>query len=120
MFRRRSRCPAAPAPASAPADVTVIRVTVDDHAGVPARTREPVELQWAALRRVVAEILIRQDEAEALLNSFRQRPDLSEVAAPCGRLRGRFVELREALPESQDPEIERHVRALRQILDHHV
>jgi hypothetical protein len=75
---------------------------------------------WAALRRTVAEAVILQDAAEDLLADLRLRPDPSELARPCGRLKGRFVELREALPLDGDPEVERYAGALRQVLDHHV
>jgi len=78
------------------------------------------DVAWGALRRLVAEALILQDAAEELLMDFRNRPDPADVARPCGRLKGRFVELREALPACGDPEMDRVTAALRQILDHHV
>src|SRR3954447_14380973 len=114
LSRRRARRPAA----RPPADLTVLAVTVDDRPSPPAAAATPS--QWALLRRLVAEILILQDEAEELLMSLRDRPDPATVAVPCGRLKWRFVELREALPISDDPDVDRYRTALRQILDHHV
>ena len=116
MRSRRFRCPAPPAPA--PADVTVLAVVTDDCPG-PATTAAS-DAAWATLRRLVAEALILQDAAEELLINLRNRPDPADVARPCGRLNGRFVELREAMPSCGDPEMDRYTRALRQILDHHV
>ncbi len=75
---------------------------------------------WAALRRAVAEAVIHQDAAEELLADLRLRPDPADLARPCGRLKGRFVELREALPAGADPELARVTSALGQVLDHHV
>ncbi len=48
------------------------------------------------------------------------RPDLSEVARPAGRLKARLLELRDELPASGDPEVDRYSAALGQILTHHV
>ena len=64
--------------------------------------------------------MILQDAGEELLNGFRHRPDPADVAAPCGRLMTRFIELREDLPVSADPELTRCTFAVGQILDHHV
>jgi len=113
MRRRRTRCPAPPPPTGA----TVVAVVVEDQA--PAATADH-EAEWASLRVLVAEALILQDAAEDLLMGLRARPESSIVARPCGRINGRFVELREALPSCGDPEMDRHTRALRQIFDHHV
>src|SRR3954453_10457214 len=115
LSRRRARRPAA----RPPADLTVLAVEVDDRPSAPRRPRAS-EDDWATLRRVVAEVVILQDAAEELLLRLRDRPDPSTLAVPCGRLKWRFVELREALPLTDDPEIDRYRTAVRQILDHHV
>jgi hypothetical protein len=75
--------------------------------------------EWAALRRLVAEALILQDDAEELLANLRHRPEPARVALRCRRLNGRFAELRAAMPACGDPEMDRYTGALRQILDHH-
>jgi hypothetical protein len=117
MFGRRSPVSAARGPAR---DVTVLRVVVDDRPGAVAPP-PPAEAMWAALRRLVAEALILQDTAEDLLNAIRDhRPDPADVARPCGDLRGRFVELRAALPSGGDPDLTRCTEALAQVFDHHV
>ena len=111
MFRRRSSC----APAAASDDVTVLVVSVDE-----VSAPDDSEAVWADLRRLIAEALILQDAAEELLLRLRERPDPSEIARPFGRLKGRFAELREALPYSDDADLQRFTAALRQVLDHHV
>jgi hypothetical protein len=78
------------------------------------------EAAWSALRRTVAEALILQDAAEELLAAMRDRPDPADAARACGRLTRRFAELREELPSGRDPEIDLHIEALEQVLDHHV
>src|SRR4051812_33838074 len=102
MFRRRSCCSSPPALA----DVTVLSVRVDDRAGPVSSSSADAE--WAALRRIVAETVILQDSADQLLAGLRDRPDPADVAAPCGRLKGRFVELREALPFCGEPDVDRY------------
>jgi hypothetical protein len=100
--------------------VTVVRVSVDDALVLGTPPPPPPEAAWSTIRRIVAEAVILQDRAEELVNDFRYRPEPAEVARPCGLVRGRFVELREALPSCRDPDVERCAAALRQILDHHI
>jgi hypothetical protein len=78
------------------------------------------ESAWTALSRTVAEALILQDAAEELLATLRDRPDPADAARSCGRLTRRFVQLREALPSGEDPEIDLCTGALEQVLDHHI
>lgn len=111
-FRFRSHAP------PAPVDATVVGVVTDDFA--LTATTAACDADWARLRRLVAEALILQDAAEELLMSFRDRPDPADVARPCGRLKVRFVELREAMAACGDPEMDCYTAALRQILSHHV
>jgi hypothetical protein len=114
-MRSRRSCRSAP---RARADATVLTLVLGDRP-VPAATSAS-DAAWAALRRLLAEALILQDAAEELLLGLRARPDVAEVARPCGRLKGRFAELRDAMPCCGDPEMDRYTAALRQILDHHV
>ena len=93
---------------------------VFDDERAESRHRESRAESRRRLRAVVAEALILQDDAEALLLSLRERPTLREVAPPGRQLRSRFVELREALPAPADPALERHCAAVRAILHHHV
>jgi hypothetical protein len=85
----------------------------------PARRVDPVEAERDTLRSIVAEAVIRQDQAEALLAEIRDRRPLAEIAPRGGALVSRFVALRRALPVSLDPDV-RHVNAiLRMVFDHH-
>lgn len=98
--------------------MTVLAVTIDDRPVLgPPRAAAG---DWAALRRVLAEAVLLQDEAELLLRRLPERPDPSEVARPFGRLKGRFADLRTALPDPGDPELDGHVAVARQVLDHHL
>jgi hypothetical protein len=118
LGRRRAR--RAGATAGAPrGDVTAV-VVVEGADDVRRGDRATCDEAWGALRRIVAEALILQDRAEELLVELRDERDLGRVAAPCGNLIGRLVELCEALPSCGDPAMDRHTDVLRTILDHHV
>jgi hypothetical protein len=67
------------------------------------------------LRAIVAEAVIRQDEAAGLLLDIRARRPLAELAPRGGVLVSRFVALRHALPPPSDATI----REVGEILDHH-
>jgi hypothetical protein len=71
------------------------------------------------LRRIAAEAVILQDDAEQLLREVRARERLAVLAPRGGRLMSRFVALGRALPSSQDPEIQRYCSRLREVFDHH-
>jgi hypothetical protein len=86
--------------------------------GAPDLAGERARLQ-AVLRAIVAEAVIWQDEAEAVLAEIRDRQPLAEVAPRGGPLISRFVALACRLPESSDPEIRRHTTILRMVFDHH-
>jgi hypothetical protein len=75
--------------------------------------------ELALLRRIAAEAVILQDEAEQLLCAVRARDPLAELSPRAGRLTGRFVALAAALPTSSDPRLQAHAARLREILDHH-
>src|SRR5262249_44321360 len=91
-------------------DVRAVIVAEDDD------TR-PHEL--ALLRRIAAEAVIRQDDAEQLLWEIRDRGPLAELAPRGGRLCSRFVALAAALPASRHPVVRAYVERLREVLDHH-
>ena len=101
MFRRRDRDFD---------DVRAVIVAEDDD------TR-PVEL--ALLRRIAAEALILQDDAEVLLSEIRDRGPLADLAPRGGRLASRFLALAAALPSSRDPVVRAYASRLHEILDHH-
>jgi hypothetical protein len=86
--------------------------------GAPDLAGERARLQ-AVLRAIVAEAVIWQDEAEAVLAEIRDRRPLADVAPRGGPLISRFVALACRLPESSDPEIRRHTTVLRMVFDHH-
>ena len=91
-------------------------VIVDDDAGDP---REHRERAYATLAAIMDEAVILQDLTEALLVDIRAREPLAELAPRGGRLARRFVVLRERLPETGEPGVERYAELLRTVFDHH-
>jgi hypothetical protein len=91
-------------------DARAVVVAEDDG----ARARE-----LALLRRIAAEAVILQDDAEALLRDVRAREPLAELAPRGGRLTSRFLALGTALPRSSDPCVCRIAARLHEVLDHH-
>jgi len=74
----------------------------------------------AAMRRIAAEALILQDDAEAVVRGARAREGLGFLAPRGGPLVRRFFGLRDLLPKScQDPADEEVRRQLDAILHHH-
>jgi len=72
------------------------------------------------LRRIAAEALILQDEAEAVLTSVRQHEHLGYVAPRGGPLVRRFFALRDELPRrSLGGELARLAATLDTVLLHH-
>src|SRR5215212_4619418 len=70
--------------------------------------------QRAALRRIAAEAVILQDEAESVIAGIRARQSLGTLAPRGGPVVRRFFALRDRLPRRcDDPDDER----LREILD---
>jgi hypothetical protein len=113
MFRRRRA--AAARPASGFDDVTAVVLHDDDPtASQSARSRD-----LSTLRRIAAEAVIVQDDAEQLLREIRERAPLAELAPRGGRLTSRFVALAAALPASCDPQVQRYAARMREVLDHH-
>jgi hypothetical protein len=82
---------------------------------------EPVRIdEWPVLRRMLAEAILLQDQAEDLLARFREeRPDPAAVAPACGRIRCRLAQMRLELASFTDPDVRRYAASLRPIFDHH-
>jgi len=84
--------------------------------------RTPAEeraAQRAALRRIAAEALILQDEAESVIAGIRARESLGSLAPRGGPVVRRFFALRDRLPRRcEDPDNER-VRAILDVTLHH-
>jgi hypothetical protein len=111
MFRRRAQAPAG----RVPLGDDVRAVIVDD--APPGPTRD--DAARAALRRITAEAVLLQDRAEELLSAISARQSLAELAPRGGEMASRFLALRRELPDSSDPEVQRHVRVLQKVFDHH-
>ena len=76
--------------------------------------------QHALLRRIAAEAVILQDQAEEVLRRVRARDALGQVAPRGGPLVHRFFRLRDRLPKHcADPGDERLRATLDVILHHH-
>jgi hypothetical protein len=107
-FRRRKR-----APATASEQLGVTGQTPAEHAGRPSDPR-------AAMRRIAAEAVILQDQAEEVIRGARAREGLGFLAPRGGPLVRRFFSLRESLPRAcDDPADEDLRRRLDAILHHH-
>jgi hypothetical protein len=75
--------------------------------------------QRACLRRIAAEAVILQDEAEAVIAGIRARQSLGYLAPRGGPLVRRFFALRDRLPKHcDDPEDDR-LRAIMDVTFHH-
>jgi hypothetical protein len=109
-FRRRR-----PAPAVAGA-VEWLGGTEQTPIGRP----DPPSNPRAAMRRIVAEAVILQDEAEAVVRGAQAREGLGFLAPRGGPLVRRFFSLRDLLPEAcDDPADEDLRRRVDAILHHH-
>jgi len=107
-FRRRR-----PAPAAA---VEHLGGTGQILAGPTGSPGDP----QAAMRRIAAEAVILQDEAEAVIRGARAREGLGFLAPRGGPLVRRFFGLRDLLPRAyDDPADEERRRQLDAILHHH-
>jgi hypothetical protein len=102
LFRRRDR------------DLSDVRAVIVADERDHARA-----LELALLRRIAAEAVILQDDAEVLLRDVRAREPLAELAPRGGRLTSRFLALAAALPRSEDPCVRAHTERLREVLEHH-
>jgi hypothetical protein len=107
-FRRRK-----PVPATAAEQLGVTGRATAEHTGRPSDPR-------AAMRRIAAEAVILQDEAEEVIRGARAREGLGFLAPRGGPLVRRFFSLRESLPRAcEDPADEDWRRRLDAILHHH-
>jgi hypothetical protein len=112
-FRRRRPAPAMPAVAGAVEQLGGTGQTPTGHADAPSNPR-------AAMRRIVAEAVILQDEAEAVVRGAQAREGLGFLAPRGGPLVRRFFGLRDLLPRAcDDPADEDLRRRLDAILHHH-
>jgi hypothetical protein len=112
-FRRRRPAPAMPAVAGAVEQLSGTGRTPIGHADPPSNPR-------AAMRRIVAEAVILQDEAEAVVRGAQAREGLGFLAPRGGPLVRRFFGLRDLLPKAcEDPADEDLRRRLDAILHHH-
>ncbi|HZA03444.1 MAG TPA: hypothetical protein VE617_02700 [Propionibacteriaceae bacterium] len=94
----------------------VVLVDVIEPSPTPAEERAD---QRAALRRIVAEAVILQDEAESVIAGIRARQSLGDLAPRGGPVVRRFFALRDRLPQRcADPDNER-VRAILDVTFHH-
>jgi hypothetical protein len=81
---------------------------------------DPLSNPRAAMRRIVAEAVILQDEAESVLRGAQAREGLGFLAPRGGPLVRRFFGLRDLLPKAcDDPADEALRRRLDAILHHH-
>jgi hypothetical protein len=112
-FRRRRPAPAMPAVAGAVEQLGRTGQTPIGHADPPSNPR-------TAMRRIVAEAVILQDEAEAVVRGAQAREGLGFLAPRGGPLVRRFFGLRDLLPKAcEDPADEDLRRRLDAILHHH-
>ncbi len=95
----------------------------DQHVGIelsPLSNANPAIEARAAMRRVAAEAVILQDEAEAVVRGAQAREGLGFLAPRGGPLVRRFFGLRDLLPGAcPDPADEKLRRQLDAILHHH-
>ena len=93
-------------------------VLVDVLLPSPAPAEERAE-QRAALRRIAAEAVILQDEAESVIAGIRARQSLGHLAPRAGPVVRRFFALRDRLPPRCDDPDDEQVRAFLDVTFHH-
>jgi hypothetical protein len=112
-FRRRRQATAAPAATGAVGQRAGSGQDVSGHSDPPISPR-------TAMRRIAAEAVILQDEAEAVVRGARAREGLGFLAPRGGPLVRRFFGLRDSLPKAcESPADEELRRQLDAILHHH-
>jgi hypothetical protein len=75
--------------------------------------------QHRSLRRIAAEAVILQDEAESVIQGIRARESLGYLAPRGGPLVRRFFALRDALPRRCDDPGDEQSRAILEVTLHH-
>ena len=80
---------------------------------------EMMALQRATLRRIAAEAVILQDEAESVIAGIRARQSLGYLAPRGGPLVRRFFALRDRLPKHCDDPDDDRLRAIMDVTFHH-
>ena len=75
--------------------------------------------QHRGLRRIAAEAVIMQDEAEAVIQGIRAREPMGYLAPRGGPLVRRFFALRDALPRRCDDPNDDELRAILDVTLHH-
>ena len=75
--------------------------------------------QHRSLRRIAAEAVIMQDEAEAVIQGIRARESLGYLAPRGGPLVRRFFALRDTLPRRCDDPNDDELRAILDVTLHH-
>ena len=75
--------------------------------------------QRASLRRIAAEAVILQDEAEDVIAGIRARQSLGYLAPKGGPLVRRFFALRDGLPNRCDDPDDERLRAIMDVTLHH-
>ncbi|HWJ54514.1 MAG TPA: hypothetical protein VNT24_14155 [Propionibacteriaceae bacterium] len=75
--------------------------------------------QHASLRRIAAEAVIMQDEAEAVILGIRARESLGYLAPRGGPLIRRFFALRDRLPRRCDDPDDERLRGIMDVTFHH-
>jgi hypothetical protein len=117
MFRRR-RSHTADGPAQ-DHGARVLSVVFDEDGRAEERRAEARAAAWRELREIVAEAVIRQDQANDLLLAISRREPLAELAPRGGPLVRRFFALRARLPKSDDPDVRRITDVLGPVFHHH-
>jgi hypothetical protein len=117
MFRRR-RSHTADGPAH-DHGARVLSVVFDEDGRAGERLAEARATAWRELREIVAEAVIRQDQANELLLAISRREPLAELAPRGGPLIRRFFALRARLPECEDPDLRRITGVLGPVFHHH-
>lgn len=115
MFGRRAQ----PSPPRRARGV-IAEIVGEDHERVLAERAARRRADLAALRAIVDEAVIRQDQAEELLAEISAREPLAPLARRGGDLVSRLLALKRSLPEPADAALRAYARAVGEVLDHHV
>ena len=117
MFRRRRRRREDPSGVRPPAIVSVLC----DDAGLTPEERRAGERErdLLILRAILDEAVVRQDQAQALLDEIPVLGAPKHVAERGGRLASRFLALQQALPAGDDPVVGAYSTRVGELLRYH-